>query len=76
MLLINLPSQIFLRTRLNWGKTCVIHRLQVVMTSHKPFTRCRWTHTLDNHSLVRTSVVNPLIYAGPDRARMSVDRPG
>jgi hypothetical protein len=26
--------QIFLRTRLNWGKTRVIHRLQVVMTSH------------------------------------------
>jgi hypothetical protein len=28
----------FPRTRLNWGNTHVIHRLQVVMTSHNPCT--------------------------------------
>jgi hypothetical protein len=39
--LINLPLQIFLRTRLNWGKTHVIYRPQVVMTSHNPFVGCR-----------------------------------
>jgi hypothetical protein len=36
MRLIKLLFQFFLRTRLNWGKTRVIHRLQVVTTVTTP----------------------------------------
>jgi hypothetical protein len=39
--LINLLLQIFLRARMNLGKTRVIHRLQVVTTSYNPFMGCR-----------------------------------
>jgi hypothetical protein len=42
----NFPSM-----RLNWGKTHVIHRLQVVTTSHNPFMGC-------NHNLLRKSAIN------------------
>jgi hypothetical protein len=37
--LTNLPSQIFPLTRLNREKIRLIYRLQVVITSHNPFTR-------------------------------------
>jgi hypothetical protein len=33
------------------GEIHVIHRLQVVTTSHNPFMGCRWTHTLSNHKI-------------------------
>jgi hypothetical protein len=36
------------------------------MTSHNPFTGCRWTHTVDNHSLLRKSVVNLPICTRPN----------
>jgi hypothetical protein len=31
------------------GEIHVIHRLQVITTSHNTFMGCRWTHTLSNH---------------------------
>jgi hypothetical protein len=40
------------------GKTHIIHRLQVVTTSHNPFMGCRWTHNLSNHNLLRILAVN------------------
>jgi hypothetical protein len=71
--LINLPSQIFPRTRLNQETIHVIHWLQIVMTSHNPFMGCRRTCTLDNHNIIRKSRVNPPICARLDCSHVNAD---
>jgi hypothetical protein len=72
---INPMLLIFHRTRVRLGKIHTIHRLQIGMTNPNHFIGCRWTHILDNHSLLHRLGVNPPIYARPDRLRLSADRP-
>jgi hypothetical protein len=43
---------------------------------HNPFMGCRGTLTLENHSLLRTSVINSPICSCSYRPHMSTDRPG
>jgi hypothetical protein len=54
------------------GDTHVIHRLEVVTTSHNPFMGCQWTRTLSNRKLA----ANQPICTCPDRPDVSAYSPG
>jgi hypothetical protein len=68
VLLISPSSQIFLRTRLNWGENTHDSSATCCPDQSQPLYGMPIdTHTLGNHSLLRKSAINLLICACPDR---------